>query len=151
MKKTIFTLAFAFVAFFAVNTAQAQNAHFTDVVVNGLTVTGKVAGLGSSSGLVTVVYAASVTASKTCSTRGNDMEVPPFTETASATASDTYRADRNGRITFSLTLDISQMGSDFDFNSCPNGLVENIVESVLSKSLTFSTASGRTGSYEFAE
>jgi hypothetical protein len=154
MKKTLFTLAFAFIALFAVNTAQAQNPHFTDVVVSedGLTVTGKVAGLGNSSGLVTITYSASASVGRTCSTRGNGMNVPPFTiETQILSDSDSYSAARNGRVTFSLSLDLSMIGGDTDLANCPNGLVANVLESVLSKSLTFTTESGKSGSYDFAE
>lgn len=148
MKKTLFTLAFAFIALFAVNTAQAQNPHFTDVVVSedGLTVTGKVAGLGNSSGTVTVTFASGVSITRTCNTRGNDMAVPPFTETVELSSTATYAAERNGRITFTLTLDPESVEGD-QLRDCPNGLVENRIESALSKSLKFTTSSGRTGEY----
>ncbi|EMR02869.1 hypothetical protein [Cesiribacter andamanensis] len=150
MKKSIFTLAFAFIAFLAMHTAQAQNPHFTDVRVsnNGLTVSGKIAGLGQSSGLVTVTYTADVTATRTCSTRGNGKPVRPHTETKSLSASGEYERDRNGQVTFSLTLDPSSIGQDVDFSNCPNGLTQLVNIIIANKVLSFSTQSGESGSMQ---
>lgn len=146
MKKSLFTLAFVLVAFLAMNTAQAQNAHFTDIVVDGLSVSGKVAGLGNSSGLVTITYSAHGTIDRKCSNAGQS-DIPGLRLSGDINASDTYMATRNGQVSFNLTLDADDIYGEIA--DCPGNNITNIVISLLGKSLSFTTASGSSGSIQF--
>jgi len=149
MKKLLFTLAFAAIAFLTANTVQAQSPHFTDVVFDGTTVTGKVAGLGNSSGAVEVIFTSAVTVTQDCiNPGGNVVEDQSQTLVVSGGEGVFYSAGRNGSVRFSITLSLE----DFEgtFSPCPNKKWTAVLgdESLL-KSLTFTTASGQTGSFTF--
>jgi hypothetical protein len=115
MKTKIITLAIALIALFSFGTAQAQNPHFTDVVTSsdGLTITGKLAGLGNSyvGQTITITYGAQVTVVKVCVTPGPVENVVPGqsgTEYLTATKETTVQG-REGRVEFTLVLDPNQV------------------------------------------
>ncbi|GAB2533796.1 hypothetical protein [Rufibacter soli] len=126
MKTKVTTLVIALIAFFSVNSAFAQNAHLTDVLVDGLTVTGKVAGLGKFSGTVNVKYVASVQVTKTCVTKenpgnGGEKVVPGQSKTETIENLVVGMVPgRNGHVNFSLTLNDNNVNVEAD---CPGNLV----------------------------
>jgi hypothetical protein len=149
MKNKVLSFAIALIALFAFNTAQAQNAHFTDVMVSedGLTVTGKIAGLGNkyTGSDIVITYGGEVTVSKVCYTKGNDMEVPGQSKASkTVTADQTLKITaKNGHVTFTLVLDATEVPTA----DCPSGLVQgesNVVETGV-KTLSFKVGSA-TGS-----
>jgi hypothetical protein len=145
MKNKVLSFAIALIALFAFNTAQAQNAHFTDVMVSedGLTVTGKIAGLGNkyTGQTIMISYGAEVSVTKVCYTRGNGNEVPgqsKSTKEVTTEKSIEVKA-KNGNVTFTLVLDAAEVPSA----ECPNGLVQgesNVVETGV-KTLSFKVGS----------
>ena len=150
MKKSIFTLAFAFIALFGFNAAQAQNAHFQDVVFSndGLTVTGKVAGLGNKSGSVEVIYVSQVSLTKECINPGGELvEDKTETQPLSGGRGVFYTPGRNGQITFTITLDTTPIDETIDFTPCPNSRWTQKLTSTVLQSLTFKTKSNATGEY----
>jgi hypothetical protein len=153
MKKSLFSLAVAFMSFVALSTVQAQNAHFTDVVISddGLTVTGKVAGLGNKSGSVEIVFTSEVTATLDCINPGGNV-APGQSETLNLSGGEGkyWPLLKNGSVIFSITLTLDAFSQTFG-NPCPNDKwTAQTGASSSVKSLTFSTSrSGATGSYTF--
>ena len=126
MKTKITTLVIALFALFSFNSAFAQNAHLTDVLVDGLTATGKVAGLGKFSGSVNVKYVSSVQVTKTCVTgenpgNGGGNVVPGQSGTKEIENLVTGLVPgKNGNVNFSLTLNEKNIEVKAD---CPGNLV----------------------------
>jgi hypothetical protein len=149
MKTILFSLAIAAFAFLAANTVQAQNAHFTDVVFDGTTVTGKVAGLGNRSGSVEVVFTSAVTVTQDCiNNGGNVVDGQSQTLVVSGGEGVFYTPGRNGSINFSITLSLDSFEGAFD--PCPNRNWTAVLgDETTLKSLTFVTGSGATGSFTF--
>jgi hypothetical protein len=148
MKSKVLSIALTLIALFAFGTAQAQNVHFTDVVVSedGLTVTGKVAGLGNkyTGQQITITYGAELTVARTCYNPGNGNQVSGqsnSTQVVTATQHITITA-KNGNVNFVMNLDPVSVPSP----ACPAGLIqgEGVVVEAGAKSLSFSvgTASG---------
>lgn len=151
MKSKVLSIALTLIALFAFGNAQAQNAHFTDVMVSedGLTVTGKIAGLGNkyTGQQITISYGGEVTVTKTCYTPGNGMEVPgqsKGTQVVTATQSIKISA-KNGHVNFELSLNPASVPTA----DCPPGLIQgesSVVETGL-KTLSFSVGNA-SGSIE---
>jgi hypothetical protein len=150
MKKTLFTLAIAFLSFLVLHTVQAQNAHFTDVVLDGLTVTGKVAGLGNKSGSVEVIFTSVVSASVDCyNPAGNLVEAHSETLLLSGGEGTFYSPGKNGQITFSITLSMETFNENFG-NPCPGkNWTAKLGDESSVQTLTFQTASGSSGVFAF--
>jgi hypothetical protein len=149
MKKSLFTIAFALIAFMVANTVQAQSPHFTDVVFDGTTVTGKIAGLGNRSGSVEVVFTSAVTVTQNCiNNGGNVVEDQSQTLVVSGGEGVFYSPGRNGSINFSITLSLDSF--EGVFQPCPNRNWTAVLgDETTLKSLTFTTGSGATGSFTF--
>ncbi len=142
MKNTVLVFAIAFIALFSFNTAQAQNAHFTDVVVSedGLTITGKIAGLGNkyTGKDITITYDAQVAINLECyAASGNGQKTGAGKSVKGETAQKiTTVTAKNGSVTFSLTLEEASAAKA----ECPGNLIEGetIAVEVMSKTLSFS-------------
>ncbi len=116
MKSTISSFVLALVALFTFGTAQAQNAHFTDVIISedGLTISGKVAGLGNTYAgqTITIAYGASVTVTKVCLTPNPEHQniVPGQSGSKNLTTNGQLTVPgKNGNVTFTLTLDSNEV------------------------------------------
>jgi hypothetical protein len=155
MKKTLFALSIALFSFLTVNTVQAQNAKFTDVVFSedGLTVSGKITGLGNKAGQTVEIYYSTgvvTTTIKDCINNGGNVVIGQR-EIFTLGASQVYVVPgRNGHINFSLTLETSSL----EDMTCPNNMTIRTteVEGLSSSStpvLSFTTGLGATGYYSF--
>jgi hypothetical protein len=144
MKNTVLVFAIAFIALFSFNTAQAQNAHFSDIVVSedGLTVSGKVAGLGNkfTGKDITITFSAEVAVNLECyaaSGNGQKTNAGNSVKNGTATGTETIKG-KNGQVAFTLTLEeFSALSAE-----CPGNLIEGASSAmeVLNKTLVFSIA-----------
>jgi hypothetical protein len=115
MKARILSLAFALIALFAFNDANAQNCHqvgrLSISVVNGddIQLSGKIAGLGNVNEQVNYTISGDLTGTFECvppgqQKKGQEGSVAPGQTTISYTASGTG-TPRNGRLEFSTSQD----------------------------------------------
>jgi hypothetical protein len=108
MKNKVLSFAIALIAFFAFNTAQAQNPHFEDVVVSedGLTITGKIAGLGNkyTGQSIALKYGSDVLVTMNCYNPTGKLLANKTETFRSETASTTAVTGKNGHVKFTLTI-----------------------------------------------
>jgi hypothetical protein len=153
MKNKVLSFAIALIALFAFNTAQAQkaaNPHLTDIVVSedGMTVTGKVAGLGKfyTGQQIHIALNTTVEVDMVCeAASGNGQATNAGKAIKNATASTmTFVDGKNGHVKFTLTLD----APEFQNAECPGRLIEGAINGydITGGTVTF-TLGDLTGSY----